>query len=370
VYSACRHSGSQVSLTWLSSNKLISAVKSPTKCKDLSVRIWNTAIANNSYESRRAFDIAECSGWSPDASLVAFGSQQGIIRLCESVTGNCSRILDDHKSMISSLSFSFDGKLLASSSWDETIKVWNVGNDMCHRTLVGHTSIVQNVKWSPDGKMLASSAYDMTIRIWSTEIWDCLRVLQTKEALTTVFVWTYDSTQVVTGNEIGTIGVWNVAGDEACREIVGMHNRVQCLACSHDGQKVISAHGNVCVWRLATGELLFRFKKHDLRIFEVLWSKDDSQLLLRRRGGEGTVQVDALTVFDAQSGAFLKAIEKDDRIPDEFDQWEAAGIVRPRSFRRDPVGIACSKVSVFGNTACAMLESREIKFFTLMSCKQ
>ncbi|HBR75841.1 MAG TPA: hypothetical protein DEA78_19580, partial [Cyanobacteria bacterium UBA11159] len=59
--------------------------------------------------------------------------------------------LTGHKSSVSIVSFSPDGKTIASGSSDGTVKLWNLeGKELL--TLTGHKSYVTNVSFSPDGK--------------------------------------------------------------------------------------------------------------------------------------------------------------------------------------------------------------------------
>jgi WD40 repeat protein len=75
--------------------------------------------------------------------------------------------LSGHTNIVTSVSFSPDGKTLASGSWDKTIRLWEVANrQLLGAPLSGHTNIVTSVSFSPDGKTLASGSWDKTIVLW------------------------------------------------------------------------------------------------------------------------------------------------------------------------------------------------------------
>ncbi|MCX7947499.1 MAG: dynamin family protein [candidate division WOR-3 bacterium] len=82
-----------------------------------------------------------------------------------------SKTLGKHDDIITSISFSPDGKYLASGSKDKTIKIWSVRDLKEITTLKSHNGAVYSVAFSPKGKYLASSGEDGTIKIWSVNDW-------------------------------------------------------------------------------------------------------------------------------------------------------------------------------------------------------
>ena len=74
--------------------------------------------------------------------------------------------LKGHKDVVTSFSFSPDGKTLASASEDATIKLWDAATGKEQATLKGHKQRVMSVVFSPDGKTLASGSFDQTVRLW------------------------------------------------------------------------------------------------------------------------------------------------------------------------------------------------------------
>ena len=79
-----------------------------------------------------------------------------------------------HQDVVTSVSFSPDGKMIASASRDKTIKLWDVATGKDLRTLIGHQGSVNSVSFSPNGKTVASGSDDNTIKLWT---WDIDRLM-------------------------------------------------------------------------------------------------------------------------------------------------------------------------------------------------
>ena len=109
--------------------------------------------------------LFEFVAFSPNGQVVAFGSDDGTVGLCDAATGRELRTISEHADVVKSAAFSPDGKILA---WGDgkAVKLWDVAAGRELQTLSGHQHWISAVTFSPDGKWLASGSYDGTVKLW------------------------------------------------------------------------------------------------------------------------------------------------------------------------------------------------------------
>lgn len=106
--------------------------------------------------------------FSPDASMIAGGDADGLIKVYDLETGIELAVLQGHIGKVYSLDFSPDNSRLVSSGNDKNIFLWDVGTFERVAMLSGHESYVHSVRFSPDGTQIASGSGDGTVRIWDS----------------------------------------------------------------------------------------------------------------------------------------------------------------------------------------------------------
>jgi len=71
-------------------------------------------------------DWVMCMAFSPDSSLVATGSSNGLVCVWDATTGKLLRESPGHSASLETITFSPDGRVVASGSFDTTILLWDV----------------------------------------------------------------------------------------------------------------------------------------------------------------------------------------------------------------------------------------------------
>jgi WD40 repeat protein len=138
---------------------------------DATVRIW---------DPRRGEQLAQWASQTVAytavdwfAGLIAVGDWAGDVQIRDANTGEIVALLQGHRGMINTVSWSPDGELLATAGQDQTVRVWSIPNENPLR-IWEHPAEVTRLVWSPDSDRIATSANDDAIRIWLVRMDDVL----------------------------------------------------------------------------------------------------------------------------------------------------------------------------------------------------
>jgi len=218
------------------------------------VQVLETADGRERFSVKTTDELSIAVLFSPDSStlLTGAGYTDSAIRLWDAHSGQAVGSLDGHRSWVSDLIFTPDGKRLISSSGDQTIRLWDWSTHKPYGVLRGHLDEVDGVALAPDGRTLASRCKDGNIFLWDvTKPPRNLgyQILPSRlDNLSAVF--TPDSRSILATETKGGVALWDASTLKETHRLWGdVTNRVGTTV-SPDAKWVLQrdAKGHLRVW--------------------------------------------------------------------------------------------------------------------------
>ena len=228
----------------------------------------------------QASDEVEAVAFSPDGTLVAGGSKNGVIRVWESSTGELKREMpksSDTSSLseVTSLAFSPDGKMLAAGRADANVVIWDPQTGERINTLRGHSARVNSVAFSVDGKTIASGADDSTVKLWdATSLGGQPKSLSMDSPVKAV-AFSFDGAIVAGagGAQDGRLRMWDVATASQKQPEITKSAVITSLSFSKDGKLAAgTADATVVVWNVQSRDQLNTLRGHKSQVSGVVFS--------------------------------------------------------------------------------------------------
>jgi WD40 repeat protein len=154
-------------------------------------------------------NFPSCLALLPNNHLI-IGSYSGCIHSVHNIDGTpqYTAMHDQHKKSITCFAYLAEASLLASGSNDGVIKIWDLKTQECIRTLIGHREGI-NCLTPLDGGQLASGSDDGTVIVWDLETGKC-RPLDLKAPVLSICQLPEGPLAIGVGDKVGnrSIQIW------------------------------------------------------------------------------------------------------------------------------------------------------------------
>ena len=211
--------------------------------------------------ARRGFFTAVAI--APDGRLVAGGTDDGTVHLCDPDRRSSVRLTAPTQSSFGSLRFAGDGKRLVGSQGNGRIVLWDLNSQERVQDFAGHEGPATVADILPDGNRIIS-----------------------------------------VGLEDNSVRIWDIAsGRELWRGEFGL-NGVRALAVSPDGRTAAwgGYHNRIIVWDLDRQRKKFEIATTATSIYHLRFSPHGTALAA---GGTG----EFIRLYDPRTGAEIKSVE-------------------------------------------------------------
>jgi WD40 repeat protein len=158
------HTGIITKIRFISPNRIVS-IGADGFCK-----IWDLkALSQPAFSVQMGAQVKDMS-ISGDGKRVAFANQNGIVKLFDVSNLKDQPVILNMKKQILAISLNRDGGLLLTGDNSGLINLWNLSNPTKNPLeYIDHRSGITSLTFSPDNKTFVSASYDNTIRIWNPD---------------------------------------------------------------------------------------------------------------------------------------------------------------------------------------------------------
>ena len=157
-----------------------------------------------------------------------------------------AQILGGHSGEVRAVAWSPDATHILTGSQDGTARIWDATTGENTLTLT-HDGWVSAVAWSPDATHILTGSQDGTIRIWDATTGANTLTLTRDSSVSTV-AWSPDGHHILTGSSNGTARIWDATTGEQVRFFIAVLPEGECAVLTPDHTRVIGASPGAWRW--------------------------------------------------------------------------------------------------------------------------
>ncbi|MBW4648811.1 MAG: hypothetical protein KME06_08925 [Kastovskya adunca ATA6-11-RM4] len=279
------------------------AIKVKVPSADSTLKVWNLRWGSELHTLRGHRSGVTAVAVTPDGKQAVSASRDRTLKVWDIQKGSELHDLRGHQDWVTSIVLTPDGKRGVSTGADRTLRVWDLQTGKELQTLEGHNDIVWAVALTPDGQRAVSASGDRTLKVWDVQTGKELYTLTGHNAWVTGVAVTPDGQQAISASVDQTLKVWDLQTGRELQTLRGHQGWVKGVVITPDGQRIVSASadGTLKIWDLQTGKALHTLTGHQGWVTSVaLW-------------GDGQKVVSASTdqtvrTWDVQTGKALHTL--------------------------------------------------------------
>jgi len=259
-----------------------------------------------------------------DGKRLASGSADKLVRIWDTNSGLCERVLRGHTSKIWCVTSDRKGSRVLSGGGNGDVIIWHMENKestVTHRfnqravycldvnrfspqyvsggydtvvrvvdlagskvvnVLKEHSALVSSVSFNQTGSMIVSGSRDCSIKFWDTISGKCTRTIDANLGEISSVVIDDDGMHVLSSSKDNCLRLWDVRKGRCLQKFTGFQNTwkhfIRC--CFGPDQMVISGSEDGCIymWDRNSGKMIKKVSAHRDIIYSVTWNSSAALL--------------------------------------------------------------------------------------------
>jgi WD40 repeat protein len=153
-------------------------------------------------------------------------------------------------------------RMVVAAAAEKEVTVWSIESERQLTTLRGHQGLVTSLSFTPEGRRLVSGSRDGTVKVWDWASAAELQVLPGHEREVRSLLVMPDGEHVITGSGSGRLRFWRFKDAVELRRVDGHTKDVTSLVLACQGTRLISTSddGSLVVWTLPEWAPVARFR--------------------------------------------------------------------------------------------------------------
>ena len=232
--------------------------------------IWNIGkgeiVHRLSGHSDRIFSVA----YSHDGDFIVSGSYDSTIRIWETKTGNCVKILDacsknkdSLHAPVGAVVFSPNNDYIASGLYSGEVVIWDIKSDKILHILQGGNP-QRGVSFNPKGDRIIAGGVNQEIKMWDVHSGNSVMTLKGHTGTITAVKYSPNGKYIVSASDDKSIICWDADNGSIQWQFRGPERGFSCLSYSPDGNYIAATTDDVnypvIVCDSKTGKILVAYK--------------------------------------------------------------------------------------------------------------
>jgi serine/threonine protein kinase/WD40 repeat protein len=219
--------------------------------------VGETETGKERLTAKATMELVTALAFAPDGTNIVSGAgyTDSLIRIWDVPSGTDRGTLEGHRSWVSSLLFTRDGRQLISTGGDETVRRWDWSKRAAAGVLRGHHREVDEIALLPNGRTLASEAQEGEVLLWDLDKPSDHPSGRFLRAGLASAVFSPDSRTIVGAQLGGGLASWDVQAMSELRrwrENSPNNSSSVRLACDAGSAALFERNGNISIWNLHT----------------------------------------------------------------------------------------------------------------------